>query len=509
MTRTIRSSDYPKVKTLIRAATFGVSMAAITVCARPAAASGTIRAQIEVTNDTNVPIAITSSHVDGVWANPSTPTFVSDPGGLSNLIQPGQVMVFGSASNGGFLSTSGTGGSVSITVGNQLVTFTWSVPWLQFNGDPPPGFPCSSNATNGFVDPNWPGGNIKGSGGLASQSGDGPNTCLFSFGLTGSAPTTLSLNNWTAGPFGTGSAGVLNAAGIVRLKGAIGTTSGGAAPFTLPTGFRPPTDVYVPVDLCNATLGRLLVESSGAVTIEAEGGAFSEAQCFTSLEGVSFAASSKGFTALTLANGWTNAPFGTRNAAVINDAGTIRFQGAIGTGGTNAVPFTLPSAFRPPTSVYVPVDLCNTTKGRLYIQSNGVVTVQVENGAFADAQCFTSLEGASFPLASKDYTALTLQNGWKNAPFGTRNAAAKYDNDGNVRFQGAVASGTSAQLFTLPAGLRPAVSAYVNVDLCNAAQGRLQIAPSGAVTVEERGGTTLSDAQCFTSLEGASFALGK
>lgn len=33
--------------------------------------------------------------------------------------------------------------------------------------------------------------------------------------------------------------------------------------------------------------------------------------------------------------------------------------------------------------------------GRLFIQPDGVVTVQAEN-SFSDAQCFTSLDGTSF-----------------------------------------------------------------------------------------------------------------
>ena len=50
----------------------------------------------------------------------------------------------------------------------------------------------------------------------------------------------------------------------------------------------------------------------------------------------------------------------------------------------------------PGDQVYVPVDLCNATNGRLFIQSSGVVTVQAEGGTFSNAQCFTSLDGASF-----------------------------------------------------------------------------------------------------------------
>jgi hypothetical protein len=81
---------------------------------------------------------------------------------------------------------------------------------------------------------------------------------------------------------------------------------------------------------------------------------------------------------------------------VTNDVGIIRFQGAISSGSTTAV-FTLPSGFRPATTVYVPVDLCAAHKGRLIIQPSGDVTVQAQ-GAFSDAQCFTSLEGAAFAL---------------------------------------------------------------------------------------------------------------
>jgi hypothetical protein len=66
------------------------------------------------------------------------------------------------------------------------------------------------------------------------------------------------------------------------------------------------------------------------------------------------------------------------------------------TAGTNPVAFTLPSGFRPTTTVYVAVDLCNATNGRLQIGHNGTVTVEAEGGTFSNAQCFTSLDGVSF-----------------------------------------------------------------------------------------------------------------
>ena len=145
--------------------------------------------------------------------------------------------------------------------------------------------------------------------------------------------------------------------------------------------------------MCNATNGRLIIQSTGAVSVQAETN-FSNAQCFTSLEGASFTPSVVGFSALTLINGWTNAPFSTHQAAYRTNNGLVQFMGAIATSGSNASPFTLPAGARPAKPLYIKVDLCNATNGRLFIQPNGAVTVQA--ATFSNAQCFTSLEGASF-----------------------------------------------------------------------------------------------------------------
>src|SRR6266571_1473379 len=206
-------------------------------------------------------------------------------------------------------------------------------------------------------------------------------------------PLTLK-NGWTNAPFATSNAAVRNINGVIYFKGAIATSGTNAVPFTLPKAFRPATAVYVKVDLCNATNGRLFIAPNGVVTVQA--GNFSNAQCFTSLDGASFAKSAQFFTNLTLKNGWTNAPFGTSKAAVHGSSGIVTFKGAIATAGTNAVPFTLPAAFRPAKNVFVPVDLCNATNGRLDITHSGLVTVEAEGGTFSNAQCFTSLDGVSF-----------------------------------------------------------------------------------------------------------------
>jgi hypothetical protein len=295
---------------------------------------------------------------------------------------------------------------------------------------------------------------------------------------------------------------VLITSGIVHFKGAIasGTT---AVAFTLPAAFRPSRNVFVPVDMCDATNGRLDISPNGVVSVDAEGGTFSNAQCFTSLDGAWFAKSASSFTALSLQNGWTNAPFGTSTAEVRNIGGIVHFKGAIATGGTNPDAFTLPAAFRPTTAVYVPVDLCNATNGRLFIQPSGLVTVQAETD-FANAACFTSLDGASFAKSGQFFTKLTLLNGWTNAPFSTSKAQV-HGGSGVTHFKGAIAtSGTNPVSFRLPKAFRPHKNVFVKVDLCNAANGRLDITPSGVVTVEAEGGN-FSNAQCFTSLDGVTF----
>ena len=327
-----------------------------------------------------------------------------------------------------------------------------------------------------------------------------PQTVSTSF-----ASLTL-INGWSGGPFSTGVPSYTSRGGIIQLRGGMSTSGTIQQPFVLPVGARPTAPVYVPADLFVANAGRLFIDTAGNVTVMDEGAGFSNAPLFTSLENVSFAIDATGFTAVTLVNGWTNAPFGTRNVAVKNDGGTIRFEGAMATSGTNPVAFTLPLGFRPPTNTYIPIGLCNAKKGRLYIQTSGVATISEEGGGFTNAQCFTSLEGASFALSASGFTSVTLQNGWTNAPFTTRNVAIRNDN-GIVRFEGAIGSGTSAPLFTLPSAFRPARNTYVNVDLCNAVKGRLIIVPNGTVSVQEPTGV-LTDAQCFTSLEGATFAFG-
>jgi hypothetical protein len=221
---------------------------------------------------------------------------------------------------------------------------------------------------------------------------DGASFALNSSGFT---PAQL-INGWGNAPFGTSDVEMKNINGIVHFKGAVSTdpANGSSTAFVLPKAFRPKDFVYLPLDECDATYGELIISPAGDVSISAEFD-YSNAQCFTSLDGVWFVASNSGFEGLSLGNGWTDTTYETASPKAKKINGIVYLQGAISTSGSNDEPFVLPSSLTPATNVYVPVDLCDI-KGRLHIQPNGVVTVQAESGEAVNAQCFASLEGASY-----------------------------------------------------------------------------------------------------------------
>jgi hypothetical protein len=230
-----------------------------------------------------------------------------------------------------------------------------------------------------------------------------------SYALPSAAPNTplTPQNGWHTAPFGNAAPGVQLETYTwpfngptqvsVHFTGAISSSSSNPGiPFVLPVSMRPSTARYVPVDMCDATNGRIIIRPDGTVTVQPESD-FSEASCFTSLDGAWFTLDpGPGSTPLALLNGWTAVGQGTAAPAVDQvGASTYVFTGAIMTSGTNPVAFKLPAAMTPPTAVYVPVDVGQAGKGRLYIQPNGYVTVQSE-GTFSLQASFTSLDGASF-----------------------------------------------------------------------------------------------------------------
>ena len=314
------------------------------------------------------------------------------------------------------------------------------------------------------------------------------------------------VNGWVPSSFGTAVPASALVDGKVYLRGAMQSGTAGLA-FTLPLGRRPSTNVYLPVNLVVATKGRLLIQTTGAVTVVAEGGTFSNAQSFTSLDGVSFAVNNAGYTNLALQNGWTASPFSTRPPAVRNVNGVIHFQGAMATTGSNAQPFVLPLGFAPSTNAYLPLDTFAGTKGRLFVNIGGQVSIVGENGVFTNAKQFTSLEGLSYPLnpaGDPSFMCFTPINGWVGMPFSTRMPCLKNFN-GIVRLMGAVSTtGANPVPLILPVGFRPTAQVYIEADMFQGKQGRLIINTSGQIQVQ--GKVAFSDASQFTSFEGAFFA---
>lgn len=311
--------------------------------------------------------------------------------------------------------------------------------------------------------------------------------------------TKLTLiNGWHNYDSSTNKPGITAIKGVAYFQGAIGTSGTNAEPFVLPAAFRPASTVYTKVDLCDAHNGRLRISTDG--TVEVQAADFSQAQCFTSLEGVSFALSSDGYKAAMLKHGWTDTIYGTAAPATNTASGMVSLEGAMSSNGTNVTAFTLPANQRPSATVYVPADMVGATNGRLVIRTDGTVSVGSETDN-SEAFDFTSLEGISFAINNSGFTPISLINGW--VPYGTRNPAVRV-NGKLVQFQGAISTtGTNSVPFVLPSNLRPKKRVYVPIDFCNATNGRLDIGTDGTVNVETE--EDFSNAQCFTSLEGAWF----
>lgn len=104
----------------------------------------------------------------------------------------------------------------------------------------------------------------------------------------------------------------------------------------------------------------------------------------------------------------------------------------------------------------------------------------------------------------------TFDNPW--APFpGYHSPAFRVDTDGVVHLRGAASyggdNGATSDIFTLPAGYRPAACSMFDVATFNGfgtqdPEGAVEICPNGDVTVYSQGDDR------FVSLEGITFSLG-
>jgi hypothetical protein len=213
----------------------------------------------------------------------------------------------------------------------------------------------------------------------------------------GSTLVTLQpRGNWTAtlGYLGMPMARSLN--GIVYFQGGCSRDTGtgtSAYLFTLPAGFHPAADVYIPVSVGGGNKGRLLVAKNGDVSAWTEGYGTTS---FVALTGAWFALSTSGATVVTTPkNSWVAQPYSTGQVAYRNDNGVIRFQGGVWHG-TGTTIFTLPLGMRPATLVHLAADGVNGVKAEIDVGPGGNVFVTVPD--LTTAAAFLSLDGVSFAL---------------------------------------------------------------------------------------------------------------
>jgi hypothetical protein len=309
------------------------------------------------------------------------------------------------------------------------------------------------------------------------------------------------LHSWTTYPT-TATPAVAVIDGIVHLRGAISnpSTTNSDVAFVLPKRFRPPKYVSVPVDMWQATPGQLDIAPDGETQVIAAG-ATSDGTQFTSLDGASFALSAARYTPLKLRRGWHYFDSFYRKPAAGLTGSIVHLSGEITTAGSKRTAFTLPRKFRPRKAVSILINVCTGSLGSLDISPTGVVKVEAAAWQF---RCGTSLEGATFSLSGKSFTALKLGKGWKEAA-GAATASVR-EISGIVRFRGAIrTSGTSADAFVLPARFRPATWVYVPLSPCGSANLRLNIGPDGQVAVQSDS-TISHPGKCRVSLDGAWFA---
>lgn len=313
--------------------------------------------------------------------------------------------------------------------------------------------------------------------------------------------TKLTLKNaWTN--YSSQPAGVTNDNGIIRFRGALKLSEGNSTnAFTLPEAFRPiGGTIFHTLDMCNAHKGSLQIQSDGDAFISSNVES-ADLSCFVSLDGVSFAKSAAGATALTPKNGWAATDGGTRAPAAKLVNGVVNLMGNIGTHGEAQLALKLPAGMRPNNTVVLPTEICGSSTGAVLIESDGDVFMLGDV-----SPCGTSLEGLSFLKATQGATSISPQNDWVKYANSHRSLFAKKAN-GIVHLTGALrhAQPTLPAPFTLPAEFRPNSVRIVPVTLCGPTQGRAIVTPSGIVLIQTDGHD--AEAACMTSFEGVTFSL--
>ena len=237
-----------------------------------------------------------------------------------------------------------------------------------------------------------------------------------------------------------------------------------------------------------------------------------------------------GWTTLTLRPGWQAAGGSFHAPAVGKVNGVVVFRGALKATNPNSAPtaaFSIPAAFRPSdengfagaTSEKVKVVLSGGLGGTLSHDYLAPGTMRLSQDGMVDAvgqaaRTLTSLDGASYDVT---VGAVPATPGWhgvygfRASVNGNPGAFVKMV-DGFVRFQGFlqedVPNTFNQFLFTIPdPNMRPGQNVWVYTEIGNighpAAWSQLQIAPSGAVSIDGNDPYTWTGG---VNLEGVSFS---
>jgi Tfp pilus assembly protein PilE len=299
-------------------------------------------------------------------------------------------------------------------------------------------------------------------------------------------------------------------AGLVVLKGLIkrtGSPVGNEVIFTLPEGFRPPTLTMYQV-ISGGGPGRLYVATNGEVSVI---GGVSAA--WLSLQDLSFISSTAGYSATTLSTvaPWVNyvsPPAYDLATSITDTAGRVNILGMLKSGSTasevNMVAFA--SGTTPDKRVYLPTPSGTGTYSHIVADTSGFMKTG------ATSASYTGINSKFYPGSRPSGTdctiswcTLSLSASW--VPYGAVGSVYAQPQytlgpDGLVMLRGLIKNGTvtgGTTLTTLPSGYRPKEHLIFQVN-ANGATGRLDVFPTGVITIQQASAT-------FTSMDNMFFMI--
>ena len=304
-------------------------------------------------------------------------------------------------------------------------------------------------------------------------------------------------NGWASSQsqYGSGNPAVAVQRGIVYLSGSMHQASGTSTQFaTLPRGFRPRHNLWLPVYSFSGTEGSIEIAATGQMF------AFgADVTAYTSLAGISYPVRSVRLHNLHLLDGWTSSQsqFNSGNPAAGVQGGVVYLAGSMhGVSATGNLFATMPAGLRPARNMFVPA---YTFGG-----APGGIAVSLAGRMFAFGQAdgnYTSLAGISYPVTSVRMHNLGLVNGWTTVPSVLGGRPTAGIQNGIVYLTGAIhqSSGTSTRFATLPRALRPAHNLWLPIFTAPGVIGSIEIAHNGQMFAFG------IDAHNYSGLAGISF----